>query len=239
MRKKAIRKTARKPARRARARKSTTAQHNRARKAVAVQSPLRSRTVLIAIIALSGTVIIAAMGRVREPERVATDLRLEAAAPAEEFAVAPEVAISGAIAEPAAVKTPVPSPETKPVTASAAETPALEATEVVAPPAHGVIASTDVVATTEAPASATTIAGCLAFDDGTYRLKDATGTEAPKSRSWKSGFLKKRSATLEVVDAGSLGLPNYVGQRVEVTGTLAEREIQARSLHRLAASCKK
>jgi hypothetical protein len=68
---------------------------------------------------------------------------------------------------------------------------------------------------------------------------DAAGTEAPKSRSWKSGFLRKRSATLDVVDAGSLGLPNYVGQRVEVTGTVLDREVQARSLHRLAESCRK
>ena len=104
-----------------------------ARKAVAVQSPIRSRAVLIAIIALSGTVIIAAMGRAREPERVATDVRSEAAAAADEFAVAPEVAISEAYRS-RGQKAPASSPETKPVAAAATEVPHLETTEVVAPP---------------------------------------------------------------------------------------------------------
>ncbi len=206
--------------------------------------PIRSPAVLIAIIALSGTVILAAMGRARGPETTATDVHLETAA---DFVNTPVAAT----AEPATAKALAPTPEAKPVAASAAEVPAfagapsgakagdMDATEVGTPVPHAVIASTDLVAPTDTPASSTIIAGCLAFDDGTYRLKDATGTDAPRSRSWKSGFLKKRSATLDVVDAGALGLPNYVGQRVEVTGTLLEREVQARSLHRLAASCKK
>ena len=89
-------------------------------------------------------------------------------------------------------------------------------------------------------APAATLAGCLTFDDGEYRLKDATGTDAPKSRNWKSGFLARRSATIEIVDSDqSLSLSAHVGQRVEVGGTLVERQMQARSLQRLAASCKK
>jgi hypothetical protein len=85
-----------------------------------------------------------------------------------------------------------------------------------------------------------TIAGCLTFDDGEYRLKDATGIDAPKSRNWKSGFLTRRSATIEIVDPHqSLGLPAHVGQRVEIAGTLVERELQARSVQELAGSCKK
>ena len=71
-------------------------------------------------------------------------------------------------------------------------------------------------------------------------MKDATGTDAPKSRSWKSGFLTKNTVTIDIVDARhSLSLPSYVGQRVEVGGTLLEREMQAHSLQRLAESCKK
>jgi hypothetical protein len=194
--------------------------------------------VLIAMIALSGTVILAAMGRARAPETAGTDVRLEAAASPGQFVSAPEAVVP----EPVATKPPAPTPEPKPVAASVAETPApaLEATEIVAAaPPPAVMASADVAATGDTTASSTTIAGCLTFDDGTYRLKDATGMDAPKSRSWKSGFLKKRTATLDVVDTGSLGLPNHVGRRVEVTGTLLDREIQARSLHRLAESCKK
>ena len=179
------------------------------------------------------------MGRARGPETTATDVHLETAAPAEEFVGAPVA--DAAEAATAKVPAPAPIPETKPVVASIVET--AVATEVVSAPPPAVIATTDAAAApTNTPIAATTtatISGCLTFDDGGYRLKDAAGTEAPQSRSWKSGFLRKRSATLDVVDAGSLGLPNYVGQRVEVTGHLLDREMQARSLHRLAASCRK
>jgi hypothetical protein len=83
-----------------------------------------------------------------------------------------------------------------------------------------------------------TIAGCLQHGDEGFRLKDTTGADAPKSRSWKSGFLKKRSATIGVVDAANrLQLPNHVGQRVSVTGTLEDKEMSARSLELLAESC--
>jgi hypothetical protein len=83
-----------------------------------------------------------------------------------------------------------------------------------------------------------TITGCLERDDEMFRLKDASGNGAPKSRSWKSGFLKKRSATVDVVDtAHRVRLPDYLGQRVSVTGPLVDREMQVRSLRRVAASC--
>jgi hypothetical protein len=49
------------------------------------------------------------------------------------------------------------------------------------------------------PASVT-ITGCLERSDATYRLKDTSGAGAPKTRSWKSGFLKKNTATIEIVD---------------------------------------
>jgi hypothetical protein len=85
---------------------------------------------------------------------------------------------------------------------------------------------------------AATIAGCLERDGETFRLKDTSGVDMPKARSWKSGFLKKGSASIEVVDAASgLNLPGHIGQRVSVSGTLADREIQARSLRRVAVSC--
>ena len=84
-----------------------------------------------------------------------------------------------------------------------------------------------------------TVTGCLERADETFRLKDTTGVDAPKSRSWKSGFLKKGSASIEVVDAAKrLKLPSHVGQRVSVTGVLVDREMKVRSLQRVAASCK-
>jgi hypothetical protein len=84
-----------------------------------------------------------------------------------------------------------------------------------------------------------TITGCLErADETTFRLKDTVGEDAPKSRSWKSGFLKKGSAPIEIVDAAHrLKLSDHVGHKVSVTGTLVNREMQVRSLQRVATSC--
>jgi hypothetical protein len=100
-------------------------------------------------------------------------------------------------------------------------------------------ASVDSAANAALPKPApVTMAGCLERHDEMFRLKDATGEDAPKARSWKSGFLKKGSAPIDIVDASSrLRLANHVGQRVSVTGVLVDREMQVRSLHRVAASC--
>jgi hypothetical protein len=84
-----------------------------------------------------------------------------------------------------------------------------------------------------------TITGCLERDSDAFRLKDTAGQNAPKARSWKSGFLKKGSASIDVVDAANrLKLTDHVGERVSVTGVLADREIHVRSLRRVAASCR-
>ena len=93
-------------------------------------------------------------------------------------------------------------------------------------------ASTSVVDT-----SLVTITGCLETNDESFRLKDTTGFDAPKSRSWKTGFLTKRSASIAVVDASGVSLPTHVGQRVALTGVLVDRDMQVRYLRRVAASC--
>jgi hypothetical protein len=87
--------------------------------------------------------------------------------------------------------------------------------------------------------AAVTITGCLErADETTFRLKDTVGEDAPKSRSWKSGFLKKGSTSIEVVDAAhQLKLSDHVGQKVSLTGTLVDREMQVRSLQRVSTSC--
>jgi hypothetical protein len=83
-----------------------------------------------------------------------------------------------------------------------------------------------------------TIMGCLERDDNTFRLKETFGEHAPKSRSWKSGFLKKAPAPIAVVDAArNLKLATHVGQRVSVTGVVVNHEMQVRSLKRVAATC--
>jgi hypothetical protein len=85
-----------------------------------------------------------------------------------------------------------------------------------------------------------TITGCLERDGVTFWLKDASGLpDTPKARSWKSGFMKKRSSRVGVVSAtNALKLPNYVGERVAATGALMDGQMRARSVRRVAASCK-
>jgi hypothetical protein len=86
--------------------------------------------------------------------------------------------------------------------------------------------------------SPVTITGCLERSDEAFRLKDTVGQQAPRARNWRSGFLKKASASVEVVAAANrVNLSNHVGERVSVTGTLIDREMHARSLQRVAASC--
>ena len=83
-----------------------------------------------------------------------------------------------------------------------------------------------------------TVAGCLERNNDGFRLKDTSGAEAPKARSWKSGFMKKGSASLDVSDpAHAITLSDYVGRRVSVTGTLTGREMKAKSVRRMSASC--
>ena len=244
MRIKARRKPARKSARPAR--RKTTPAPRHAHKAVQkpAPGPIRSRGVLVAIVALSGAVIVAAMGRARGPEIASADVLLSPAAHLDVAPGAPEIASA-----PVDANVPV-VPEQRTRTAmadtpaAAAPAPATAPTPPPVPEAKDEPAAVDPAvlvtpaATIEAPTA--TIAGCLTFDAGEYRLKDATGTDAPKARSWKSGFMAKRSATIEILDSNqSLGLAAHVGQRVEIGGTLVEREMQARSLHRLADSCKK
>lgn len=77
-----------------------------------------------------------------------------------------------------------------------------------------------------------TIAGCLERSENTFWLKNVSGDDAPKSRSWKSGFLRKKSPPVELVDRGGLTnrLTAYVGQRIETTGALVDHEMRVKSL---------
>jgi hypothetical protein len=101
------------------------------------------------------------------------------------------------------------------------------------------VSESQLPSTTDAAApQMVTIAGCLAQDGESFRLKDTSGADAPRSRSWKSGFFKKSPAAVDVVDTSHrLKLTNHVGERVIVTGTIAEGEMQVRSLRRVATSC--
>ena len=101
------------------------------------------------------------------------------------------------------------------------------AAELATPAADYAGASSPVAARTP-PA---TLTGCLEQRGDEFRLKDAAGADAPKSRSWKSGFLKKSTPTIDVVDSGNhVKLQDHVGQRVSVSGTLVDRQMRVKTL---------
>jgi hypothetical protein len=81
-----------------------------------------------------------------------------------------------------------------------------------------------------------TITGCLEQQGDRFRLKDANGADAPSSRNWKFGFLKRGRDPIDLVDAGTT-IANHVGTRVRVTGILEDHRVRVRSLIRVADSC--
>jgi hypothetical protein len=104
-------------------------------------------------------------------------------------------------------------------------------------PAAAVTGSPKPETTASAAAKPVSITGCLQRNEHGFLLKDTEGADAPKSRSWKSGFLKRSSSSILLSDAAGAHLADHVGQRVSVTGPLAEREMRVVSLRRLSASC--
>jgi hypothetical protein len=144
-------------------------------------------------------------------------------------------------------------PAPKPTPAKAAPKKAIARIESKTPAVANAVASTNATSASMpamesravAPrqddlAIATTITGCLELrDDGMFQLKDTDGDHAPKTRSWKSGFIKKGSAKIDVFDAGNrLKLGNHVGSRVSLSGMLADRQLRARSLESTSESCR-
>jgi hypothetical protein len=139
-----------------------------------------------------------------------------------------------------AARTPEPTAAAASVKAQPAVVP------VAAPPAASItttvvdakIASTPQSAEAAKGAEPVTIEGCLVQDNDTYRLKNTSGEDAPKGRSWKSGFLHRGSKTLDVVDARHrLNLAGHAGQRVSVTGMLDDKELEGRSIKHVAGTC--
>jgi hypothetical protein len=115
------------------------------------------------------------------------------------------------------------------------------ATAVVAQPAAPEMAAdnkeTAALKAPVAESTSATIAGCLERDGDSFVMKANEG-DAPKARSWKSGFLKKGAPRIEIMDASNrLKLSDHVGHKVSVSGMLADREMQARSLRRVSSTC--
>lgn len=109
-----------------------------------------------------------------------------------------------------------------------------------APESLGPERSTTASPSNSATNQAVTISGCLEMtvDENQFRLTNTEGADAPKARSWKSGFLKKGSAPVELLDfSDAPTLRNYVGHRVVATGLLSGRQLRVRSVQGGGSSC--
>jgi hypothetical protein len=85
-----------------------------------------------------------------------------------------------------------------------------------------------------------TITGCLEVtaDGDQFRLTDTEGDGAPKARGWRSGFLRKRPAAVELSELRDpAAARRYVGHRVAATGVLASRALRVRSLQSAGSVC--
>jgi hypothetical protein len=157
----------------------------------------------------------------------------------------PAAAASTAAAAPVTAPVATPAKKTvapKPRTVHPAEPPKVARTEaavakpVTAKPEARSAAAAPVTQEIAGPAPVT-ITGCLemSVDEKEFRLTDTDGASAPKSRSWRSGFLKKGAAPIELIDAADAH--TLVGKRVAATGQLTSRTMRVNSLRVVTASC--
>jgi hypothetical protein len=69
-------------------------------------------------------------------------------------------------------------------------------------------------------------------------LKDTEGADAPRLRSWKSGFMKRSNSSIALSDPKNpTRLAEHIGERVSVTGALTDRAMRVTSLKRVASTC--
>lgn len=150
--------------------------------------------------------------------------------------VAPPAAATtpAATPAPASAPTPVPPPPAK---ARLAETVVARAETPASAPAHASAPAPEVhTAAAVEPIETVTISGCLEFDGKSAWLKDTSGADAPKTRNWRSGFLRKRSPRIALVDTAGRA-SSYDGRRVSVTGVLVDREMRVNSLKPAGGDC--
>ena len=88
-------------------------------------------------------------------------------------------------------------------------------------------------------AGSITLTGCLQADGRKYMLTDPEGPKAEKGRSWKTGFITKKSKDVEVVAAStSMKLGDFRGHKVSVVGVKdGQAHLKARTIKQLTGSC--
>jgi hypothetical protein len=120
----------------------------------------------------------------------------------------------------------------------------IAATAIARVPARGDAAATTAqappVSTESAGLAPVTLTGCLEMtvDRDEFRLSDTEGVDAPRSRSWRTGFLKKRPTPVALIEPPDPhGLQRQVGQRVAATGLLTDREMRVSAVRVVGPSC--
>lgn len=88
------------------------------------------------------------------------------------------------------------------------------------------------------PGNSVTLTGCLEAGGRKYMLTDLEGAKVPKGRSWKTGFVTKKSKDVEIVATSGVKLGDHLGHKVTVVGVKdGDTHLRARSIKQLAASC--
>jgi len=192
-----------------------------------------------------------------EPADEATEEQTEqselAAAAAPDSQPVPAASASAAqSAEPAPTPAPVvkarpkkiiPAKPAKGFSASEKSAPPIAPAPIATAPVRTNVAATTArplpVSTDNGGLAPVTLTGCLEMTvtRDAFRLSDTDGAAAPRSRTWRTAFLKKRTAPVALVEAPDPhGLQVEVGKRVAATGLLIDREMKVSSVRVVGAS---
>jgi hypothetical protein len=89
------------------------------------------------------------------------------------------------------------------------------------------------------PVPDATYVGCLRSEDDGRKLvlTEVGGRDVPQSRNWKTMFVTKKAAKLEVRPASTLALRQHVGQTVQVSGRRVDDRLAARSVKVVGTTC--
>jgi hypothetical protein len=168
----------------------------------------------------------------------------DAAAPAA-APVASSDDVAAPVVKPRPKKVATAKPVKAPVAASAKAPAPIAAKAIAKAPARADVGAaptgrTASVSTESAGPAPVTLTGCLemSVNRDAFRLSDTDGADAPRARTWRTGFLTKRPIPVALVQAPDPhDLQVQVGKRVAATGLLIDRELKVSSVRVVGASC--